>query len=207
MFARDELVRVLAEQARAIAEVRAHPRPRRDLCALAEWLLGQLGWLAFNDDGPRRVQVLTEAVVMARAVIEHPHDDRAYRGRCAAVVDGEECTAPLYAKPTAPTATCRRCGAEHDVSTQRDRLLAEARERRVTATQAALALQGMGVPVMPSTVRSWVHRGALVAQGSARSTTGSRTPVYRLGDVEQLARRRAQDLARHAARFAGSRDA
>lgn len=206
VYARDELVRVLAEHASAIARSRAWPRPARELCALAVWLRDQLGWLAFHDDGPARVSALTEAVVLARAVVEHPHDDRAFRGRCDALVEGETCGASLYARPTAAVAECRRCGAEHDVSTQRDRLLAEARARVMTATQAARALQGLGIPVSPSSIRSWVHRGALAPQGSVRSTAG-RTPVYRLGDVERLARRKALEAARHAARYVGSQDA
>ncbi|NTW39925.1 MAG: hypothetical protein HGA44_08535, partial [Cellulomonadaceae bacterium] len=198
--ARDELVRVLREQADAIAAVRGLHRPLDTLTALARWLAPQVEWLRDRSDGAARIEAMVEAIVSARRHVEHRVDGRHYRGQCTATVvpdDGEPavCGASLYVSDGAVTVECRDCGATYDPAGRRVELLTSAREQLVTATQAARALRGLGVTVTASTVRSWVHRGRLAPRASVVGVT-SLASQYRLGDVWDLAEaegiRRAQ---------------
>lgn len=183
VFVRDELQRVLDEQARDIAAIRGLRPPARALVPLSAFLITHVSWLRTRDDGPDRVLSLTDAIVSARRAIEHP-PDLVYRGRCTAPSPVGEglCDRPLYGPAGRVVIECRWCGAEYQAEQLRAALLFESRRKLMTATQAALALHALGVEsATPSMVRGWVHRDQVkprdwLGPGRAR-------PVYRFADV------------------------
>ncbi|WP_029289114.1 hypothetical protein [Cellulomonas sp. HZM] len=199
VYQRDELVRTLASAAAAVASARGLDRPERRLVPLAAWWLQHLAGLQYRDDGPALVQQMSTALRSARAVLEHRLDRRVFRGRCDAVTEsGEACGGALYVVPPAATVTCPLCGTEYPADERRLALLRAARASLVTATEAARALQGLGVAVEPATIRKWVQRDLLHPR--AHTPAPGNKPLYRLGDVEQLVRRAAVPAAlRHAA--------
>jgi len=192
VYARDELVRVLAEQAEAIAAVRGLDLPRRALVPLASWHAEQLPRLATHESGPERVEIMTEALVAARRVVDHPRDERMFRGRCTGQVEDDAgqmhaCGTALYARPGVAEVECTRCGATYGADGLRLALLAKLRVQLVTAAEASRALGALGVEVRPSTIRWWVHRGLLKPV---------RPFTYKLGDVRAVAEREAERRAR-----------
>ncbi len=103
----------------------------------------------------------------------------------------------------AGTVRCPACRAQVDVESRRTWLLQQVEDMLLPATELARAIDGLGVPVTPSTVRSWVARTRLVAKGQ-RMVGGRVTPVYRVGDVLDLVNAEAARKAAHGASRLGA---
>lgn len=125
----------------------------------------------------------------ARSAIDRP-DDRMCVGTCSArLASGEPCRWTLWAIAGSATVTCQGCRTEHDVSARRETMIEASRHELYTATQCAQALTTVEIPVTPGLISKWAHRlvrGAPKLPIAGYTTDGS--PLYRLGDVRDVAR-------------------
>lgn len=159
---------------------------------LAGWHRGAIDWVSRHPDGPVCVDELTAALRQARAAVDRPAE-RQYAGPCTATtVDDDglaaDCTGELYARPGATEVACPECGAVYPLAQRRAWLLEQAEDRLLPAAELARAVDGLGVVVTSSTVRSWVRRGRLVARGRTVTAGGRAAATYRVGDVLDLVR-------------------
>lgn len=96
-----------------------------------------------------------------RGALERPPNPR-YMGDCP----NGECHGDLYLKHGRETMTCRECGSEVTLAEQRDFIAAYFQERRMTQSELASALVVMNHPTPINTIKSWVHRKRLTADGN-----------------------------------------
>lgn len=149
----------------------------------AAFLLGRIDELRRHPDVDKLVTEVNEAVQKARNVIDRPAD-RQYLGQCATVLPDEygqdvECTAELWAKVNAETATCRLCGIQHDVAERRNSLIERAKPLIVTVKQACEYIGELGgITVNAKSIRTWIERDKLTDHSGG---VGERT--IRLGDL------------------------
>lgn len=123
--------------------------------------------------------------------------ERWYAGKCSAIDEsGEHCTAELYASEDRGQMACHACGTRHDVHGRREFLLEEAKEYRVTATEAAGALMAWtdydgSEAKLVDRIRKWRDRGRLEVS-EVTSLSGRDRHLYRLGDIQELLVEHAQ---------------
>lgn len=91
--------------------------------------------------------------------------------------DREPCDGDVYGRSGSAAGRCKTCGAEYDQGARRAWLDGEVRQYAYTAKEISDAY-GLNV----NTIRSWLHRGLLVAHGEM----GGR-PLLNLGQVLDLA--------------------
>jgi len=166
-------------------------QPLDGLAEAIRWLAGQVEWIRHQPDAGQALDELADACAVAVRIVDR-RAPRWYAGPCGAVpVDGHTaCPQDLYAAPGATVVRCGACGARYDAAGRREWLLAEARDYRFHAEMIGRALAALGLDVTPARVRVWAARGHIVAHGSEQA--GQRTrPLYRVGDVEDVARRMA----------------
>ena len=126
---------------------------------------------------PNALEEITSAVDLGLVAIDQP-PCRIYLGDC-------ECGSRLYGDPEQQQIECGRCGETHDPKQRRALNAVRGREIPVTATEAAKYLgEVCGVMITASRIRVWAHRGKLNPVGANQDAK----PVYRLGDVLDLAR-------------------
>lgn len=171
---------VLVGWVRVLAETGTARLPQDTLPAVAAWLLPMCGILRHADYGPDAVTEIRDAVNAALRAVDTP-PQRAYVGPC-------ECGEAVYARPGAPAATCRGCGAVWGVEEQREWLRAAAEDMLLTATEIARAVSRPTQSVTPSMVRGWANRRRLLAHGA----DAQGRPTYRVGDVLDLLAENAQ---------------
>lgn len=175
--ARDELRSVLVGWCRDLHESHGWWWPDADsLIAMAGCLSGY-DWRRhpavdeFDDE-------LGYAVRNARHAIDLP-PDRVYLGTCS-----DTCEVEVWAPRGHLTVACPGCGGVHDVAARQEWLTMAVNDRLATATVIAQGLAGAaGVVVAESTLRSWVHRGRLLARGHDQLGRA----LYRVGDCVDLA--------------------
>lgn len=186
-----ELRSTLTTWAALISDQRGLPMPDPDLVPLAVFLRAQVEWLRAQAAGPEAFEELLHTLRNARRVIDRPADKR-YAGPCTAEVIvipfvPRACGADLYARNITGTGNdqtvkCRDCGAEYPLAARRDWLLEQAQDRLLPAAEMARAVDGLGVQVTFSTIKSWKRRGRLIAHGQLPDGR----PTYRVGDVIDL---------------------
>jgi hypothetical protein len=144
----------------------------------SRWLARHADAIRLDDDAEQITDEIADAISLARRAIDRPAE-LVIAGRCE--VDG--CRAMVYARPEAHRATCRTCGAEHDVAERREQMLATAADQLVTVT-VALGWARALLPAVPprGTVDSWIGRSRLLAHG--RLPDGHL--IYRFGDLHGL---------------------
>lgn len=169
------------------------PLPADTLPAMAAWLIPVIGWLRHRDYGSDAIEEITAAVQHAvRAVDVHIPLD--YSGQCP------HCGRPVYAPAGAVFARCREddCGGVvADVAAAKLAHLRRIDNTRMTPLEASAALARAGWSMTPSAIRGHAARGNLVRAGTrVVHTRGERpgvvrravrVPVYRLGDIINLA--------------------
>lgn len=157
-------------------------------------------WLARNYRNARRLdtagdlhaEILDRITVATRAVDLPP--EKKFLGICNTTRDDDSgggntpCREDLYALPKQRWVTCKGCGENHDADQRRETLLADLEDQLIHAGLLASVIAGFGVPVVSDTIRSWAHRGRLPVKGRDQH----RRPLYRVGDVLDLALRRAE---------------
>lgn len=125
-------------------------------------LLANVNWVASQDLAVRFVDDLTTWHRTSLALVDL-EPDRWYAGPCPG------CGRDQYVKRSLTHILCT-CGELTDVAQRRELLMSKVADHLAT-------------PVTPSQIRGWVHRGRLVAKGRNRD----RRPLYRIGDVLDLA--------------------
>lgn len=153
-----------------------HPTARA-----AGWLADQLGWLRVRPESVEAFDELQDAVWLLRRSVDNP-TPRWYAGQCWVDLDGAECDGELYVRPGASWIACPSCGIEHDVAERRRWLLERADDQLLHAGWMASALSALGEPVTSAMIRSYAHRGRIVAHGM----DGMGRPLYRVGEVRRL---------------------
>lgn len=192
---------------------------QNDPVALARWLHSYVGRLAQH---PLAVEIAADVHQMCRD-LRHATDlgpDRLFAGPCAGtvVVDDVErpCMEPDPADPAGkrmrptemsavagkPVITCRRCGTRYDADERRQWLLEAAQDQLAHAELIGRAAPALGVDITPAAVRGYADRGRIVAHGL--DVQGR--PLYRLGDVIDVARDVLAKRAQRAQRLAEERE-
>lgn len=194
------VVNTVSTWARHVETMRGHgygrlggERDHQALAAVAAWLATQVEWLRHQPEAEQALDELADACAVAVRIVDR-RAPRWYAGPCRVplLVDGQPVVCPqdLYAHPGATTVRCGACGAQHDAAARRDWLLDAARDTLAHAEMVGRALAALGLDVDPARVRVWAARGHIVAHGHEQA--GRRTrPLYRVGDVEDVARRMA----------------
>lgn len=186
--------RLLAEELHPDAAV-GTDLPEDTVEATSTYLVQRVAWWRRQSWGAD----LASEVLELRAGLEAAVDRREaqmYLGQCrtplratqdapggtAAVWTGE-CAEHLYADAGADYATCRNCGAQHEVRSRRAWLLAQADDRLAHAELIAGALSGLGVSVNVDQVRGWARRGRMDQHGV--DSLGRK--LFRVGDAVDIA--------------------
>lgn len=181
----------------AHARSRPIPAPRHlgddPIIIWARWLAGHVEWIRKTDDAERFLIEVDECARAMRSVVRGPSEQK-YLGPCGAAeqiditmfghqpgsqtMDGPPCDGDVYASRGSRTGRCRVCGAEVSTAERAAWLDAEVRSHAFRASQIADAY---GVNV--NTIRTWAHRGQLVAHGH----DADGRPLFNVGDVLDLA--------------------
>lgn len=171
---------------RHVAAERGLPLPpgRDPLAVSARWLTGHVEWLRYRAEGGESFAAIATCARVITGIVDRP-GERRWLGTCEAPTDHGPCPAELHARVGATKATCRGCGAEHNVSERRDWLDETARSYSYTATEIE---QAYGVKA--GKIRVWAHRKRIAATGEVDGR-----PIYPLGAVLKLA---ADDAGRRA---------
>lgn len=188
----DAVTNTVTTWARHVAEERgtAIPAAGDPLTIAAKLLSAHIDWLRHQPEAAEAIRDLATAARVLTALVDGPADRR-WLGQCGADTDAGTCDIDLHARLTATTATCRGCGARHDVRQRRTWLAEVARSYAYTAREIE---QAYGVRA--GTIRVWAHRGRLAAAGEVDGR-----PVYPLAAVLDLADQDAQRKREgHAAR-------
>jgi len=171
--ARRELATVLLE---AVSDVISGPWPPATITAMAEWLIARMPELAVHPLAGHEYYAIRRAVTRAAMVLDGP-PPRQYAGPCP------DCHADVLGQPGAPMARCKGCGRQVEVAAQQDAMRAAMDDMLFTAAELVSMARALGQLVSEFTVRSWVHRGQLVAKGTRPRGNGQPMATYRFGDV------------------------
>ena len=197
----------LCAWAKDVTEGTGH-EPPPDPGAAARWLAGHVHWFRHRDDAALLVDEAHAALVLLTHRIDSPLELH-YVGPCGAVTvttncacdigddcdtDHVLCDADVFAMTGATSATCKSCRTVHDVATRHAQLLAEVADRLESAATCARAVTVWGEPVKADLIRKWRERGKLLPHG--HDLGGN--PLYRIGDVVDLARAAMIRGLRHA---------
>lgn len=157
------------------------------LAAMAEWLLARLDRLRRHPRAVAMCDEITAAVRRGRRVLD-PSAVVEYAGEC------ELCGGALFARAGGDDALCQKCErVVNDAPARRAALLEEAATGLATRDDILDALPtSYGLVVNDQVFRGWVRRGRLAQRGVAPDGT----PLWRLGEVLQLARDREQKRRR-----------
>lgn len=133
--------------------------------------------IQYRQDGPEFAKIVHRAVAEWRAVIDR-HEDRVFAGRC------DECNTEMYTRPNVDVTRCPGCEKEFDTAGQLRWVLDQIRETLWPIdTVRTFAQKQLDFRINTATVRSWRHRGQLVARGL--DIHGRE--LYRVGDYLDLA--------------------
>lgn len=167
---------------------RAWPRTNK-IRSLAAYFDRQFRHITSADWASEFMDEMLDNENRMRRLIDRPAD-RWYAGRCLAEDEYGTCTAELYAVAGERFIYCPTCGIEHNVAERREKLLKEAEDHLVTATQAAKALlawtdydgtEGR----LTDKISKWRDRHVLWTRGVVQAN-GRDRHLYRLGDIQDL---------------------
>jgi acyl transferase domain-containing protein len=167
--------------ARAMILTTAPQAPRTQRPAdLAAWLTRFTQWLRHRPESTQLYAELQDALTAAREAVDAP--ERIYfHGYCLHKDDEHgTCTARLYTAESTGPITCPRCSHVHEARTLRDKMLAAAHERMLTATEVTRLLSRPPFQLIGAhDVANWTKRGILTPTG--KDPRGR--ALYRVGDV------------------------
>lgn len=150
---------------------------------MARWLSGQVPRVAIRQDAGEICHAIRRAVDRCVMVLDGP-PERTFAGPC------HGCGADLLGVPGQPVVTCGRCGASAELAERRRAMRAQLDDMLGGAAWCARMAGRLGPAVSENTVYSWARRSQLVPHGQLPSGRGGgMAPVYRLGDVIDLAAR------------------
>lgn len=156
----------------AAAEEPPHP-----LAQLVDWLAGNVVWLAHRPEAEEAFDKIDDACHQIERVIDS--SSHAYYGTCG-------CGTDLNAREDASKVKCKGCGTEYDPVLCRAALLEAARERVVTAAEAAELIAGYVEPnadrqKVRKLVWAWADRDHIAAVTEEPKYKGP--PRYELGPI------------------------
>lgn len=159
------------------------PLPDTSIAGMAQWLLQHMGDVVQQPFAGRTHHEVASALARAVRVLDPP-PERAYAGPCPG------CGADVLAPPGAALARCRQCGCPVDVDAQQAAMRTAVEDMLGGAAWCVRMAARLGLHAPESTIYSWARRGQLAAHGQrAPERGGDPQPVYRLGDVLDLAAR------------------
>lgn len=181
------------------ATTRRRRRPGHELSSMIYYLSRQFRWITRQVWAPEMFAAFLDLERRLSKFVDRP-PDRWYAGKCSArdEDDGDAiCEAELYATVETGHIDCRTCGTRHDVAARRDFLLEEAKGYLVTATEAASALMAWtdydgSEGKLVDRIRKWRDGEKLEVQ-DVRSLHGRDRHLYRLGDIQDLLVKAAQN--------------
>ena len=172
--------------------------PADALSAMAGYLLDSVELLRHHEAAGEAVRDITGAVEHALRIVDRP-PDRWYAGMCgASQPDHDWCHFDLYAAVGAAVIQCPACGSTWDVAERRTWLLKQAEDVLAHAALIAQALSALGTPVTKVMIHRWAHGTEKNPDNIRLLSHGSDMlgrPLYRLGDVIDLAHEHAARVA------------
>lgn len=155
---------------------------------LARWQAGHLARIAARDWSPEYADTVAGHARRLRWAVEPP--EAKYVGPCQA--DGPPLCRGLFTGD-GRDGHCGKCGVEFDLqavaAATEERMWQAYRDRNGTPMELARWMQELGVKVTNKTITYWGRSGAIVQRGQV--VDGPRvSPLYNLGEVEDVARRR-----------------
>lgn len=186
----------------ACAQIRRRRWPRDTVASMVNYLARQFGHIVSQQWAPAMLDEFLDLERRLTRMVDRP-PVRWYAGRCGYSDEYGTCTAELYAREDRGYIDCPSCGVRHDVAERRDKLLAEAADHLVTATQAARALltwtdyDGTEAK-LTDRIRKWRDRTRpdgtpMLEVADVTSLQGRDRHLYRLGDIQALLIGDAQD--------------
>jgi hypothetical protein len=176
--AADHLGNTLTTWARDVAPNAPDPRPVTKpgpALAAVQILFMHIDAIRRHPAARELLEQITDAIKQARHAIDRPQQ-RTYLGQC--LVD--DCTAELYARPTARDTTCPDCGATHPVAERRAWLLDRASNTIVTVRDASTFIgEVAGIRITQAAIRGYLHRGRITYRPGI-------TNGMRIGDLLDL---------------------
>jgi hypothetical protein len=158
-----------------------------DTAAVAAWLTRNLSTLRQHEEAGQAHDELTNAIREARRAVDRPLE-RVFAGPCGEPTeDGQECREDLYAGPGKATATCKACGAHHDMAERREWMLSCIEDQVAYSGLLAGLVSNLGVQIGSSTIRRYASAGRI----KVISVDAKRRPLYRIGDVLDVFLKRA----------------
>jgi len=199
---RAHLINAISAAARLVVEANNHwradtfwtaiadtTRPAPGPASCAAWLSHRVAGLRLHPlGGVSRDEIMRHCASCTWLVDRPP--ERRYLGTCTTDWEGNACGGRIYQHNGKPEARCDTCGSLRDADALRDVLLTEARDRHVTAAEAALLSTYLGLSIGRTTVRklvnNWTHRKVIETRDHA-SEDGD--PRVLFGEVmDRLAR-------------------
>lgn len=158
-----------------------------DTPAVARWLARNLRTLRQHPEAGQAHDEILDAIHQARRAIDKPQD-KVFAGPCGEPQDdGTTCTEDLYGWPGKATATCKTCGAPHDMAQRREWMLSVIEDQVAYSGLLAGLVSNLGVQIGSSTIRRYASAGRI----KVISVDAKRRPLYRIGDVLDVFLKRA----------------
>jgi hypothetical protein len=184
------------------SQIRRRRFPRNTLTSMVHYLARQFRLILTEQWAPDILDEMLDLERRLARMVDRPAD-RWYAGKCSARdpfdPPGVLCTAELYATADRGWIECPQCATRHDVSERREFLLAEAKDIRVTATEAARALiawtdyDGTETKLVDR-IRKWRdHDKNPLEVRDVTSLAGRDRHLFRLGDIQERLIGDAQD--------------
>lgn len=180
------------------AAVRRTAWPTETVASMAGYLARQFPHIVRAEWGSDMFDEFHDIEKRLKRMVDRPAD-RWYAGRCLVLTgpDLEPCQRELYAREDRGWIDCQGCGIRHDVHERREKLLAEAEDQHVTASQAARALMAWtdydgNETRLVDRINRWRNR-ELLEVADVTSLRGRDRHQYRLGDITALLIRDARN--------------
>jgi hypothetical protein len=165
--------------------------PRDDLTAMANWLTRHRQVLLGLPAADEALDQIHRALRDARYAIDRP-PTKIYAGPC------DECGHDLLAQPGATEVACGTCLDDegctlvYPVAARQEWMRAETEDLLGNSAWVSAIVTQLGVKVSQSAIRMWVKRGKLTPRTflPPRTVGGEPRPMYRVGDVIEVARRK-----------------
>jgi hypothetical protein len=188
--AHDRLTKLLAGWVRVL-QPQTPDQPKATVIAHTYWLTRHRHLLLRHPAADEALGAIQHAVKQARWAIDRPAD-KIYAGPC------DQCGHDLLAKPGAEEVVCSTCVDDdgrtlvYQVEARRDWMRAETEDLLGNSAWVSAIVTQLGVKVSQSAIRMWVKRGKLTPRTflPPRTVGGEPRPMYRVGDVIEVARRK-----------------
>lgn len=164
---------------------KSEPLPTGGLATMGRWLHARINRILDHPAVGDLANDIRRATSRAWAAVDRPAD-KIFAGICSEPTDDGPCIEWLYATPGRPMLTCRACGTHHDVKKRRETLRSHVEDVLATAAEVSRAVVIVGEHVRLDQITRWRETGRLQVRGHV-TDGGKDRPIYRIGDVLDLA--------------------